>query len=114
MQLYCISTTNLRPRCARVNGDHAPFRHLVSQSEIGLLLNGKNTGEGVEALLKLHAVDIADHTLRRNQVQQFAQRYNWRKIADRYADIYGAIDCLVEDCKIVSSDPQATLFDSTS
>lgn len=65
-----------------------PFRHLVTQSKVGLLLSVENINDSVEALLNLHATDRADHALRRMQAQQFAERYNWRHIADRYADIY--------------------------
>ncbi|KAF3998021.1 glycosyltransferase family 4 protein [Glaciimonas immobilis] len=68
--------------------DIPPFRHLVSQSKIGLLVNTKNIRDSVEALVKMHAAGRSDYALRRNQAQQFAERYNWRQIADKYADIY--------------------------
>ncbi len=32
------------------------------------------------------------------------------EVTDRYSDLYGAIDCLVDDCKIKSDDNQPNLF----
>ncbi|MDY7547136.1 glycosyltransferase family 4 protein [Glaciimonas sp. Cout2] len=68
--------------------DIPPFRHLVMQSEMGIILSAENIHDSVEALLKLHSTGHPDHARRRMQAQYFAERYNWRHIANRYADIY--------------------------
>lgn len=71
--------------------DIPPFRHLVTQSKMGVLFSAEKLNDSVDALLQLHATDLADYALRRRQAQQFAERYNWRRIADRYAEIYTAL-----------------------
>ncbi|QRX84968.1 glycosyltransferase family 4 protein [Glaciimonas sp. PAMC28666] len=71
--------------------DIPPFRHLVTQSKMGVLFSAEKLNDSVDALLQLHATDLADYALRRTQAQQFAERYNWRRIADRYAEIYTAL-----------------------
>ena len=71
--------------------DIPPFRHLVTQSGMGALVSAERLNDSVEALLKLHATEQSDYALRRMQAQQFAERYNWRHIADRYAEIYTAL-----------------------
>ena len=58
--------------------------------------------------------DFHIHTASERYQLSGMKEEHFAEVTDRYADIYGAIDCLVKDCKIVSSDPQATLFDSTS
>ncbi|WP_230414088.1 glycosyltransferase family 4 protein [Collimonas silvisoli] len=71
-----------------VLSDIPPFRHLIEQSRIGLLLAPGNGADNIAGLLKLHAETQAEYALRRVQVQQFADRYNWRRIADKYVDVY--------------------------
>lgn len=71
-----------------VLSDIPPFRHLIEQSGIGLLLSAGNGADNVAGLLKLHEATHADYAHHRNQVQQFADRYNWRHIADKYIDVY--------------------------
>ncbi len=34
----------------------------------------------------------------------------YAEVTDRYADLHGAIDCLVSDCNIISNDLQGNLF----
>jgi alpha-1,3-mannosyltransferase len=69
-----------------VLSDIPPFRNLIGQSGIGLLIEAGNAEDGVARLLELHAQ--SDHAQRRAQAQQFADRYNWRRIAGKYVDIY--------------------------
>lgn len=71
-----------------VLSDIPPFRHLIEQSGIGLLLSAGHGEDNVAGLLKLHADTLVDYAHNRNQVQQFADRYNWRHIADKYIDVY--------------------------
>jgi alpha-1,3-mannosyltransferase len=71
-----------------VLSDIPPFRHLIEQSKIGLLLSAGNAEDNIASLLKLHEETHADYALRRVQMQQFADRYNWRHIADKYIDVY--------------------------
>ncbi|AMP00799.1 glycosyl transferases group 1 family protein [Collimonas arenae] len=71
-----------------VLSDIPPFRHLIEQSGIGLLLSAGNGADNMVGLLKLHEETQAAYAQRRIQVQQFADRYNWRRIADKYVDVY--------------------------
>jgi alpha-1,3-mannosyltransferase len=73
--------------------DIPPFRHLIEQSGIGLLLENGEVDGAVSRLLALHAKqsDHSQYMQRRLQAQQFADRYNWRHIANRYADVYRAL-----------------------
>jgi alpha-1,3-mannosyltransferase len=79
--------------------DIPPFRHLVEQSGLGLLLADGDIEGSVGRLLALHDAAAAAATAsdadgqsafvqRRAQAMQFADRYNWRYIANRYADVY--------------------------
>lgn len=58
--------------------------------------------------------DFHIHTASERYQLSGMKEEHFAEVTDRYADIYGAIDCMVKDCSIVSSDPQATLFDSIS
>jgi alpha-1,3-mannosyltransferase len=71
-----------------VLSDIPPFRNLIGQSGIGLLLAAGAVEDSVTRLLQLHGELQLDYAQRRAQAQQFAQRYNWRGIADKYVDIY--------------------------
>jgi len=71
-----------------VLSDIPPFRNLIEQSRIGLLLPAGKVEDSVARLLTLHEERQQDYAYRRAQVEQFAERYNWRRIADKYVDIY--------------------------
>jgi alpha-1,3-mannosyltransferase len=73
-----------------VLSDIPPFRNLIEQSGLGLLLTaaGGKFEDSVDRLLQLHEATATDYAQRRMQAQQFAERYNWRHIADRYAAVY--------------------------
>jgi len=45
----------------------------------------------------------------RYQIEGPREEY-YAEITDRYADLYGAIECLVSDCKIITNDLQGNLF----
>jgi alpha-1,3-mannosyltransferase len=70
--------------------DIPPFRHLIEQSGIGLLLENGEIDGAVTRLLALHAAQSgqSEYRQRRLHAQQFADRYNWRHIANSYADVY--------------------------
>ncbi|HEY4316389.1 MAG TPA: glycosyltransferase family 4 protein [Herbaspirillum sp.] len=67
-----------------------PFRNLIEQSGFGLILSDADAEGNVDRLQALHAAqsDQIAHAQRRAQARQFADRYNWRHIANRYADVY--------------------------
>lgn len=73
-----------------VLSDIPPFRNLLEQSNAGLLLADDAPEANVGRLLALHAAqsDQLVYAQRRAQAQAFADRYNWRHIANRYADVY--------------------------
>ncbi|AIY42098.1 Xanthan biosynthesis glycosyltransferase GumH [Collimonas arenae] len=71
--------------------DIPPFRHLVEQSRIGLLLAPGNEEANVTQISRLYEGTASDYARRRSQVQLFAERYNWRHIADKYVDVYKAL-----------------------
>jgi alpha-1,3-mannosyltransferase len=68
--------------------DIPPFRNLLEQSGMGLLLDPATTGDIVAALLQLHALNEMDFTSNRKRLMCFATRYDWRSIADQYGSIY--------------------------
>lgn len=70
-----------------VLSDIPPFRHLVTQSGVGLLLKA-GTDNGVANLLDLHAQGPYAYAHRREMAKAFASQYDWQHIADQYAEIY--------------------------
>lgn len=70
-----------------------PFRNLIEQSGFGQLLGEADVEGNIDRLLKLHAAqsDPSSYVRRRAQMRHFADRYNWRHIATRYADVYRAL-----------------------
>lgn len=70
-----------------VLSDIPPFRHLVTQSGVGLLPNA-GAAQGVTSLLDLHAQGPYAYAHRREMAKAFAAQYDWQHIADQYADIY--------------------------
>ena len=74
--------------------DIPPFRNLVEQSGMGLLMGVSSVAsveENIDRLLQLHAETQSDYSQRSLQAQQFVDRYNWRHIANRYMDVYQAL-----------------------
>ncbi|WP_225869727.1 glycosyltransferase family 4 protein [Glaciimonas sp. PCH181] len=71
--------------------DIPPFRHLIEQSGIGLLLADNSADENVAQLLNMYTEAQLTYTHRRDQAQQFVERYNWAHIADKYVDIYKSL-----------------------
>lgn len=74
-----------------VLSDIPPFRNLVRQAGVGVLLDSGDIDNGIADLLALHARGEQEHARRRAWVQSFVERYNWKHIADKYVDIYTAL-----------------------
>ena len=71
-----------------VLSDIPPFRNLLEQSRAGLLLSAPTQEQNVASLMLLHQEMQADYARRRTQMQQFVERYDWRRIAEKYIDVY--------------------------
>ncbi|KAF3998379.1 glycosyltransferase family 4 protein [Glaciimonas immobilis] len=65
-----------------------PFRNLVEQSHSGILLSAQSDEDNVERLLFLHEETQRNFAVGRSNMQQFADRYNWRHIANQYVEVY--------------------------
>ncbi|QRX81920.1 glycosyltransferase family 4 protein [Glaciimonas sp. PAMC28666] len=71
-----------------VLSDIPPFRNLVELSQSGVLLSTENAKDNVEKILQLHEKTQGIYAPGRVHMQQFADRYNWRYIANKYVDVY--------------------------
>lgn len=71
-----------------VLSDIPPFRNLVELSLSGILLSAAGAKDNVEKILDLHSETQCNFGSVRTHMQQFADRYNWRNIANKYVDIY--------------------------
>ncbi|OZA27910.1 MAG: glycosyl transferase family 1 [Hydrogenophilales bacterium 17-61-9] len=71
-----------------VLSDIAPFRNLIEQADMGLLFDQQDVESRVAALLALHSQGEHAYIRRRAWARTFAERYNWKHIADKYVDIY--------------------------
>lgn len=65
-----------------------PFRRLVDESHIGLMVERTDPASGAASLLNLHGQGPAAASERRSAAIAFADRYSWRRIANDYFDIY--------------------------
>lgn len=54
--------------------------------------------------------DFHIHTASERYQLEGMKEEHFAEVTDRYADLHGAIDCLVSDCGIISNDPQPSLF----
>lgn len=70
-----------------VLSDIPPFRRLVEDSGLGLLAAEKNNNT-ISNLLSLHAQGDAAYTRRRSSAMEFAHRYAWPQVAERYIAVY--------------------------
>ncbi|MDY7576652.1 glycosyltransferase family 4 protein [Actimicrobium sp. CCI2.3] len=68
--------------------DIPPFRKLVTQSGLGILLTVTNLPLCVKQVAELHQQVMASFAEKRSAVQRFVKRYSWNDIAERYVDIY--------------------------
>ncbi|WP_331344433.1 glycosyltransferase family 4 protein [Cellvibrio sp. UBA7661] len=69
--------------------DIPPFRRLVEASRLGFLtpLDAAPTA-AVNNLLSLHEEGESSYQLRRAEAMDFARRYAWPEVADRYLELY--------------------------
>ncbi len=69
--------------------DIPPFRRLVEESRLGFLtpLDAAPTA-AVNNLLSLHEEGESSYQLRRAEAMDFARRYAWPEVADRYLELY--------------------------
>ncbi|HEX5125151.1 MAG TPA: glycosyltransferase family 4 protein [Rhodocyclaceae bacterium] len=75
-----------------VLSDIPPFRALAEQSGFGTILPGALQNDNdINALLNAHAVDNGKHVRRRADMQTFALRYDWQRVAERYVDVYESL-----------------------
>jgi alpha-1,3-mannosyltransferase len=74
-----------------VLSDIPPFRNLIEQAGVGVLLQTDAVDQGVETLLSLHQLGEAGYSARRERVCTFVARYDWKFIADKYVAIYQSI-----------------------
>ena len=70
-----------------VLSDIPPFRRLVEDSGLGLLAAEENSNT-IANLLSLHAQGNDAYTRRRTSAMEFAHRYAWPQVAERYIAVY--------------------------
>ena len=73
-----------------VLGAITPFRKLIDGSGCGLLIDGADFDTHASALLSAHAARDASAPQDRERLMRFAQRYDWPRVADRFAVEYAA------------------------
>lgn len=71
--------------------DIPPFRDLHEKSGMGLVINPDEAQAAVASILELHGSLILDFESDRKRLKRFAVRYDWRQIANRYANIYANV-----------------------
>lgn len=70
-----------------VLSDIPPFRRLTEDSGIGFLASAENKST-ISQLLAMHALGDAAYARRRSAAMEFAHRYAWPQVADRYLAVY--------------------------
>ena len=68
--------------------DIPPFRNLITQSQIGLLLSAGESATQVARFLDMHAQSPSAHAAQRAAAMVFAERYDWKYVADKYVALY--------------------------
>lgn len=71
-----------------VLSDIPPFRNLITQSGVGLLLQGQQSAAWVTQLLNLQLQAETSHRAMRSAAMEFAERYDWKYVADKYVALY--------------------------
>lgn len=74
-----------------VLSDIPPFRNLIKQSGLGVLLGEGSPADRTAALLAIHHQGEREYANRRMLAQAFVDRYNWQHIADKYVEIYSVL-----------------------
>ncbi|PZP62338.1 MAG: glycosyl transferase family 1 [Pseudoxanthomonas spadix] len=73
-----------------VLSDIPPFRRLVGESGLGVLVDPNAPQAGAQAAQALTAVSDEAFAARRRTAMAFVQRYHWRHVVGRYVDEYHA------------------------
>lgn len=73
-----------------VLSDIPPFRRLVEESGLGVLVDPMDPKAGAQAAQALTAVPEEAFATRRQAAMDFVQRYHWRHVVGRYVDEYHA------------------------
>lgn len=68
--------------------DIPPFRRLIQNAKLGLLLNGTDSSASIASLLGMHSQGQDAASARRNVAMAFAQLYSWPKVASQYLEAY--------------------------
>lgn len=71
-----------------VLSDIPPFRNLITQSRLGLLLEAGEGAMQVTRLLEMHAQSAITHDAQRAAAMAFVERYDWKYVADKYVALY--------------------------
>ena len=75
-----------------VLSDIPPFRRLVDDSGLGFLTPlGAAPDKAIDQLLQLHEQGDSAYQVRRATAMDFAQRYAWPQVADRYLALYAKL-----------------------
>lgn len=72
--------------------------------------NGKNHQHSNKLEREPSFYDFHIHTATERYQLEGMNEENFAEVTTRYADLNGAIGCLIADCNIVSTNPQADLF----
>lgn len=72
--------------------------------------NGKSHFHSNKLEKEIEFYDFHIHTASERYQLEGLKEEHYAEVTDRYADLHGAIDCLVSDCGIISNDPQPSLF----
>jgi alpha-1,3-mannosyltransferase len=75
-----------------VLSDIPPFRRLIDDSGLGFLTPlGATPDPAISTLLQLHDLGEPAYQIRRAAAMDFAQRYAWPQVADRYLALYAKL-----------------------
>lgn len=72
--------------------------------------NGKNHQHSNKLEKDTAFYDFHIHTATERYQTEGMNEENYAEVTGRYADLQGAIECLISDCSIVSTNPQTSLF----
>lgn len=71
--------------------DIPPFRNLITQSGLGLVLKPDEEAAQITRLLEMHAQNATAHSNMRATAQAFVERYHWKHVADKYVALYQSL-----------------------
>lgn len=71
--------------------DIPPFRNLIAQSGLGLVLKPGEEAAQISHLLEMHAQHATAHGKQRAAAQAFVDRYHWKRVADKYVALYQSL-----------------------